>query len=234
MKYLGSLMGVSQLSGSAGSTTASHNRFGLYLRNRVTPVNPQTERQLDVRSWFAAAAAAWRQLSQVDQSAWREEGALIERVDSLNRTYTFTGSMYYTSTAVNMKQYLETAGLPTVPADIVLPAAIETLIATAEGGATQTFTVTYTATPLAALTNIQISASVQQSPGINYFGRTRLRVIFTSAAAAASPANIAAAYIARFGALVAGQKILVRARVFSSTGGASQPVDQVVIVGAGA
>ena len=43
---------VASLSGSLGGITASHNRFGAYLRERVIPVNPGTQPQVIVRNAF--------------------------------------------------------------------------------------------------------------------------------------------------------------------------------------
>ena len=76
----------------------------------------------------------------------------------------------------------------------------------------------YTATPLAAATKLIIEATGQLSQGINFVGRSRFRQILVTAAAAASPANILAAYNAKFGALRSGRKIFIRAFVIRSNG----------------
>lgn len=70
MKFTTGAM-VGDLSGSIGSTTASHNRFGPYFRNRVIPVNPNTTRQQNVRTQFASLVSAWNDtLTQVQRIAW--------------------------------------------------------------------------------------------------------------------------------------------------------------------
>lgn len=70
MKFTTGAM-VGDLSGSIGSTTASHNRFGPYFRNRVIPVNPNTTRQQEVRSLFATLVSLWNDtLTQTDRTAW--------------------------------------------------------------------------------------------------------------------------------------------------------------------
>ena len=70
MKFTTGAM-VGDLSGSIGSTTASHNRFGPYFRNRVIPVNPNTPRQQEVRSLFATMVNVWNNtLTEVLRDAW--------------------------------------------------------------------------------------------------------------------------------------------------------------------
>lgn len=85
--------------------------------------------------------------------------------------------------------------------------------------------VAYTATPLAAGTKLVIEATRQLSAGINFQQRGAYKVISVTAAAAASPANILAAYIVIFGALISGTKILFRAYTINAAGVAS-PVFQ--------
>lgn len=92
------------------------------------------------------------------------------------------------------------------------------------------FSIAYTATPLAASTKLAIYATPQMLPGITYIKPSLLRLLFTSAAAAASPANVLAAYNAMFGTLVAGRKIRVRTVVLNITGGRSIANDQIITV----
>lgn len=88
----------------------------------------------------------------------------------------------------------------------------------------------YTATPLAAGMKLAIFASPQVSAGVNFVPASRYKLISVTAAAAASPANILASYIALFGALVAGSKIFIRAKTISSTGLASQVFETTIVV----
>lgn len=59
------------MSGSIGGVVASHNRGGVYFRQRSTPVNPNTSFQQEVRSLFANLQAAWGSvLTNAQRSAW--------------------------------------------------------------------------------------------------------------------------------------------------------------------
>jgi len=51
-----------QYSGSLGNLTYSHNLGGQYIRARSIPVNPNTERQGQVRSFLANWASNWTNL----------------------------------------------------------------------------------------------------------------------------------------------------------------------------
>jgi hypothetical protein len=84
MKYVpGAFVGV--LSRSQGSTTASHNRFGAYLRNRIIPVNPNTSKQADARATLASNSSRYRTLSEGQRAGWAALGAQITRLDTLGQ-----------------------------------------------------------------------------------------------------------------------------------------------------
>lgn len=230
MKYTPSAL-VSEFSGAQGSTVASHNRFGPYFRNRTIPVNPNTALQVASRNLLKAASAAWRVLTDAQRAAWEAVAATIPRVDALGRTYYQDGHQYFVSTCIAVKTYLASAAFPTDPATIVTPVDLTSCVSTL-AATIPTFNSVYTATPLAALTKIVLSASPQFSAGIQYVGLNRLRFVQISAAAAASPENGLAAYNALFGTLVAGKKVLIKHQVLSSTGGRSNPTLQLATVGA--
>lgn len=96
MKYLPSAL-AGKFSKSAGSTTASHNRYGAYMRTRVTPVNPKTTKQLTQRSQLASLSATWRTLTDAQRAAWKALGAQMTRTDSLGATYDLTGLQAFIS-----------------------------------------------------------------------------------------------------------------------------------------
>lgn len=70
MKFTPGPIGA-DFSGSIGSTTASRNRFGPYLRTKAIPVNPNTIRQQTVRSLFATFVNLWTSLlTEVQRDSW--------------------------------------------------------------------------------------------------------------------------------------------------------------------
>ncbi len=60
-----------QVSGSIGGTTFSHNRGGLYTRSRTVPVNPSSPAQNAVRGRFATLMSRWTNvLTQDNRDDW--------------------------------------------------------------------------------------------------------------------------------------------------------------------
>lgn len=147
-------------------------------------------------------AAAWRGLTDAQRAGWTDLGGMISRTDSIGQSYTFNGFMAYCSVNNNKLDAGDSAvsDAPAIvtPGDLI--SATITLTAVA-------FSVAYTATPLAANTRLYIFTSPQQSAGRNFNGDYRL--LSVTAAAAASPANILAAYTARFGVPVVGNRIFL-------------------------
>ena len=187
-------------SGSVAGTTSSRNRFGQYRRTRANPVNPASTFQTAARARLSTNAAAWRLLTAERRAAWDVLGGNMTRTDSLGQTYTLTGAQAYASVNGNRvaagDAVVADAPALTTPDIVTLGNIVITNAA---------HTIAYTVTPLPAGERLFIFASKQRSAGRAYEGD--LRLITVTAAAAASPADIKAAYLARFGALVIGQRI---------------------------
>lgn len=116
MKYIpGPAFG--EFRGSQGNTTASRNTSGAYLRNRVTPVNPNTTRQQAVRGIFAALANVWlNTLTQANRDAWNLYAASVTHKDPFGQDIYLTGyNMFQRSNCVGGRAgyTLVTAG-PTI------------------------------------------------------------------------------------------------------------------------
>lgn len=196
-------------SGSVGGVTSSRNRYGQYRRTRAIPVNPNTSFQGAIRTRFAALSAAWSALTAAQRAGWATLASGITRTDSLGQQYTMSASQCYSS--INMNN-LDAGN--TVVADApgkVAPVALLTATITTTGG---TLSLAYTTTPLGAAIRLFVYASPQRSAGRSYEGD--LRLVNVTAAAAASPANILAAYVARFGPPVIGQKIFFSLQTYQA------------------
>ena len=190
-------------SGSVAGVTSSRNRNGQYRRSRSIPVNPASAAQGVVRGRMSVNSAAWRTLTDAQRAGWTDLGLSMTRTDSLGQSYTLTGFQAYCSVNNNLLAGAE-AVLSAAPA-IVTPSSLATVTITSAAG---TLSIAYTATPLPANTHLAIFASPQRSPGRAFEGDFRL--LAETAAAAASPYNALAAYTAKFGAPIVGQKIFFR------------------------
>lgn len=209
-------------SGSVGGVTSSRNRNGQYRRTRATPVNPASTYQQAVRTRMQQNADAWKALTATQREGWGALGAQFVRYDALGQSYDLTGFQAYCS--VNNNQL---AAGNAVLSDAPLyspPAPIATITPTAT---VASLSVAYTATPLAAGERLFVSCSPMRSAGRTY--ESDFRLISVTAAAAASPANILAAYQARFGTPVVGARIFVSAQRYLG-GFLSQPLLTSVVV----
>lgn len=209
-------------SGSLDSQTYSRNRYGQYVRSRAIPVNPNSAAQGAVRSRFGDNSQAWRALTDAQRNGWWSLGGQIQRTDSLGQVYTLTGQQAYVFIN-NNRLAAGDAVLSDAPA-LISPTGLVTLAITTTGG---TLSAAYTVTPLGAGQRLFVYASPQRSTGRNFEGDYRL--IFQSAAAAASPANILAAYTGRFGAPVVGNKIFFSGVVYNG-GFLSAPLNVTKVV----
>lgn len=210
-------------SGSLAGTTSSRNRYGQYRRSRATPVNPATSAQGLVRARMSANAAAWRTLTGAQRAGWTTLGESMARTDSLGQSYTLTGFQAYCS-CNNLKQLAGDATVADAPA-LVTPGTILTATVTLTSAS---FSIAYTPTPMPAATRLIVFASPQRSAGRSF--ENDMRFILVTAAAAASPANVLAAYTAKFGVPVTGNRIFL-SLVSYSGGFESGPLLTSAIVG---
>jgi hypothetical protein len=197
MKFLGD-----PASGSLAGTTSSRNRYGQYKRTRAAPVQPRTPAQLNQRARQTTVAAAWRGATDAQRAGWLSLGSNISRTDGLGQVYTLNGFGAFVSVNTNKLDagdalVLDAPAIVT-PADLI--SATVTLTAAS-------FSIAYTATPLAAGARLYIFASPQKSAGVKFNGDYRLLAI--TAAAAASPFVALALYTAKFGVPVVGNRIFM-------------------------
>lgn len=196
-------------SGSYQGLTSSRNRFGQYVRTRASPVQPRTPAQLNQRARMTTNAAAWRGLTDAQRAGWLSLGLAISRTDSLGQSYTLNGFAAFCSVN-NNKLDAGDAAVTDAP-NIVTPVDLVTVTLTATSVA---LSVAYTATPLGAGVRLFIWASPQRSAGVAFNGDYRL--LSVTAAAAASPANILAAYTAKFGVPVTGKRLFLSLQTYQA------------------
>ncbi len=93
---------VSQASGSIGGSTFSRNRYGMYIRSRSVPVNPNTERQNLVKTAMGTVTQAWiNNITPVQRTGWSNYAAAIALVNTLGDTYKITGFNWFVATNIN-------------------------------------------------------------------------------------------------------------------------------------
>lgn len=69
--------GVSEIRGSIAGNVFSRNRAGAIIRNRINPINPQTQAQNDIRYLFSQVANRWTLLTLAQRESWDEFAAKV-------------------------------------------------------------------------------------------------------------------------------------------------------------
>lgn len=209
-----------QISGSIGGTTWSHNRFGAYKRNRSVPVNPNTDRQVAVRNAVRSIAIAWQNtLTAAQRAAWNTYALNVTWVNHLGQTVKLTGLNHYVRSNTPRVQN----GIPRVDAapTIFNLATAELALAVTASEATQALTVDGdgAAAWVGEADAWQfVSMGLPQNSGITFFGGPYKQI---SAIPGAGPPPFPAVIAAAF-PFVEGQRIWVRTRIARGDGRLSE------------
>jgi hypothetical protein len=208
---------VTEGRGKIGGHVASKNRSGAYFRTKVTPVNPQTSSQSFVRQQLGSFSQQWRTLTQAQRDAWNSAVNDFSRTDIFGDLRQPTGKNLYTLLNINLANTGNAAiSVPPLPAEVQAYTADSLTVDISSS----TMDLVFSGSD--ASTNMIVEATEPLSPGVGFF-KNRFRVILDAGAAPTSPEDLWAAYVAKFGAPVAGQKIAVRVYGINNTTGQASP-----------
>lgn len=101
---------VSDARGKLNGSVASRNRYGNYLRNKMTPVNRRTSFQQANRAIFGAMSALWNGISEAQRTAWRNYADENPYTDIFGDQKTLQGNSMFTG----INTLLNNADLPTL------------------------------------------------------------------------------------------------------------------------
>ena len=218
---------VADIRNKLNGSVFSKNRYGAYVRTKVTPVNPQTTAQQNVRARLATNAQAWRGLTEAQRQSWIDAAPLFPFTDIFGNSKTLSGSTLYVKLNNNLAGLLIPA-LANAPAPVAIPQLeIYGLTATA---AVQSLSFSFLTAPVPAGLFMVIQTTGNVTPGKS-FVKNLYRTVFAYPAATTQPQALIAPFTIKHGATVAGQKIFMRAFYISTiTGQAGIPVQAMVIV----
>ncbi len=206
--------GVADIRGHVGGTVFSRNTSGAYIREKVTPVNPNTTAQQAVRSTLTDLSKAWATLTDIQRAGWAALAAAFPKTDVFGNPVPLTGIAQYQSS----NGALLNAGfsrLDTPPADLIV-ADLATLSAVLTA-ATRTLALTFTPTPSGADQALYIFSTPAHSAGKS-FVKNLLRFLDASAANEASPFSVV--YPSSFGVIAVGSVLTLDVSLLDSTKGA--------------
>ena len=223
---------VSDARGKLNGSVASKNRYGQYVRNKVTPVNPQTNHQMAVRGQFGALSSQWSSLTQQERDSWKTAGEDSPETNVFGDTVILQPNVFF----IKRNMLLTTAGLP------IITTAIKKTEVEYQNIALQDFT------PLSMTLDLEhqrfnegaskmvVYATRPMSAG-RQFLKNDYRVIGVLEESdfednsLYTQADILDLYVARFGNPVAGSRIGVAVKCVNDTGAVSLPARYSGIVG---
>lgn len=86
---------IADARGSVNGTVYSRGIGGLYMKNRVSPINPQSTRQSAVRAQLSSLAASWRSLTDAQRDTWKAQVENYPATNRLGETYIPSGYQLY-------------------------------------------------------------------------------------------------------------------------------------------
>jgi hypothetical protein len=207
--------GIQDLRGSIAGQVHSRNTYGNYIRQKVSPVQPRTQRQLEIRELFTTLSRRFSQyLADGQQEAWRQAAASTPVRDVFGDSITLTGINLYNR--LNSLRVL--AGLD--PLDE--PPPVEEVEAlddfTLNWNPTSfAFTAAFAPAPVPSDRYLFIWATEPLNPGVAFVSH-KLRLLTIIPPDTASPVELTGYYVARYGRLIPGKAIYVAAELVSETG----------------
>jgi hypothetical protein len=214
---------VQDARGKQNGLVYSKNKFGAYVRRKVTPANPMSAAQVGVRNTFSSLSKAWSgTLTAAQRAAWIAFAALFPRNDIFGNSIVLTGANMY----ISLNAVLSKLGA----SEITSPPANQAVTATGVGSlaaiaATSSLQFSQTDDAGGASTKLYVFAAPPCPPGRN---PADSKYVFLSALTPATSAfpvatAIGTAYAARFGAWTTGEAINVIISTASTVNGAVTP-----------
>lgn len=204
--------------GKLNGSVLSKNRTGNYIRNKITPVNPQTTYQMNARAIFAAMSQAWAGLSQVQRNGWAALAATLPFTDIFGDPKILTGQNMFVKLNSNLLKIGEPQ-IDAAPLKEAIPAIqISALVATQTAGALTVLDATIVPTTVPAGFAVVVFATPAINPGVS-FVKNQFRMIGVAPAPAVGVISLATLWNARYGGLSAGQKVFVRFALVSESSG---------------
>lgn len=207
---------VADIRGSVGGATFARNRGGMYVRNRTTPLNPQSLAQVGVRATLGLLANTWSAvLTQAQRDAWDDWAGQVPVPNAFGEDRFLSGINAF----VAGNSLIQLAGDaivadaptvyqkgPTVEGSYTLTAATENITLDSIGGYV----------PPAAGVTALVFASAPKNPGVNFFkGPFRfVGSVDLTTAGAELPADLGASPFP----FAAGQPVFLRLRIVTPDG----------------
>lgn len=209
---------VSDARNKIGGSVFTKGHAGAVVRRKVSPIQPRTSCQMNVRANFTGASKAWAALSDTVRAAWIAFAQANPTKDIFGATVTLTGHQMY----VRLYRALATIGVAALtnpPANLNVNYA-GPVSATHDGPPVTTIPVSW-ANPgnVGGSESAVIFATAPMSAGRDRAG-AKFRFVQYSAPGLVGPYFLYADYVTKFGVPATGTKIFIRAFLVRITNGA--------------
>lgn len=214
--------------GKLNGIVMSRNRAGNYLRNKTTPLNPQTPAQSGVRGAFGALTQRWRTLTQEQRNTWINGASEYPQPDGNGGTYIPSPFNLFMKANQNIQNV---GGSIITDLQTPLPVPVVENLTVLADVTTQTLSVTWD-TPLGVGVPLQIEVVANYSPGKSIGSvKNQFRVLGVAAGSATvATKDFTTELTDKYGPIVDGQKFAVRATpIVASTGQAGVPTTAEVV-----
>lgn len=230
MKFTSTI--IAKGSGSVGGLTYSRNRYGMYIKAKPNPINPNTPLQQGARNRFQSLAELWTSVLTIAQRvAWNLYASQIVFKDPLGEDIYLTGFNHF----IRSNTVTLAAGYPRVDdgPTIFTLAPSDPAFAIAISEATQLISVTFDDTLAWADLDdagMSIAMSKPVSAGVTFIPPTYRVAGFIDgdlASPPTSPQTVACPFVT-----VEDQTVLVQARIVLPDGRLSAPFWSTAIIAA--
>lgn len=209
------LFGGGQIKGSIGGTTYQQGPYGTVMRNRTVPVNPNTGRQVRVRTAMAFCSNEWLNMSSGDRIGWESYAANTPWLNALGDTVILPARQHFLRRATLQYSILQLLAQPIVidpapPAAPGLPPTVALTVA-ADVSASTVIITAETPEPIATESLI-VEWTENVPPTRNYYNGPFTRT-FVEIGAPTLPTTIATGLT-----LLLGYQTILRTRYIDASG----------------
>lgn len=200
-----------------GGIVYSKNRYGSYIRAKVSPVQPRTQAQVEARNSFRLLAQKWaNELTESQRAAWETFAKDHKVTDVFGNSLELSGiSMFQ---RVN-RGIMEVGGNIVVNAPSNFSVDSITSASVVASVADQKLEISFEATGN-NFDTLYVWATEALPSGVNYV-KNRLRMISDYEIGNMSPQNLFSQYVSRFGMPSVGQRIGLLVSTLNQSNGAT-------------
>lgn len=131
---------IAGIRGSVGGNTFASGRGGAYVRQKVSPTQPHTQRQSEQRVIFTTVSQAWRNLTDAERAAWETWAANHPVTDIFGNSQTLSGNAAFMKVNADLLTLgLDISNAPLADPTVIPVAVVSVDIVAATGVVTATF-----------------------------------------------------------------------------------------------